>query len=149
MGLGTTISIENLSPSQVWKKLSENSKSALIDCRTDREWAQIGVPNLASADKDVHLIEWRQAPDMRINPDFATQVDNAFGGNYPDHIYFICRSGARSLEAAAHLQNILSSNNIDCTCVNVAEGFEGDPGPDGQRGTVSGWKFNNLPWQKS
>ena len=139
--------IENLPPKPVWTDLSENENTALVDVRTTQEWAGIGRPDLGSIGKTVHYVEWRRAPDMSINPAFAAELDAAMGGTYPDRLYFLCRSGARSLEAAAYIQDILSSKGIDCTCVNVAEGFEGDPGPSGARGTVNGWQYNQLPWQ--
>jgi len=145
---GGAISIENKSPNDVWNELSKEKNAALVDCRTAREWEVIGAPDLQSIDKNTHLVEWRSAPDMSVNPNFIDQLDEVFGGTYPDKIFFICRSGARSFEAATVVQNALTSRNIVCECVNVAEGVEGDPGPGGERSTVNGWKFNNLPWQK-
>ena len=140
-------SIENLPPNPVWTELSENQNSALVDVRTAQEWAGIGRPDLSDLDKAVAFVEWRRAPDMSINPDFAADLENKLGGTFPDRLFFLCRSGARSLEAAAYIQDILSSKGIDCACVNVAEGFEGDPGPTGARATVNGWQFHQLPWQ--
>ena len=148
MSGGQTISIDNFSPTDVWSTLKDNPKSALVDCRTKEEWATIGTPDLSSIDRDVHLIEWRMQPSMTPNPSFLDELDAALGETYPDQLFFICRSGARSLEAAAHVQNIISSRHKNCVCINVAEGFEGDPGPSGARATLNGWKFNNLPWQK-
>lgn len=84
---------------------------------------------------------------MSVNAAFFEEIEAAFNGVYPEHMFFICRSGARSFEAATYVQNQLASKNINCVCVNVAEGFEGDPDSGGQRGVVNGWKFNNLPWQ--
>lgn len=139
--------IENLPPLSVWAALSENKNTALVDVRTEQEWNGIGRPDLGSLDKTAVFVEWRQAPDMSINPLFAAKLDDAFSGDYPEKLFFICRSGARSLEAAAHVQEILSSKGIDCECVNVAEGFEGDPGPTGARGTVNGWQYHQLSWQ--
>ena len=147
MNVGQTISIENVQPKAAWEHLENNKNSSLIDCRTRFEWETIGVPDLTEIDGEAHLVEWRKQPDMGVNPDFLSELDAAFDGAYPEHLFFICRSGARSLEAAAFVQNQLASKNINCVCVNVAEGFEGDPGPGGERGVVNGWKFNNLPWK--
>jgi len=144
---GQTISIENVPPKAAWDHLKAHKNSALVDCRTQFEWDTIGVPDLTGIDSAAHLIEWRKQPDMSVNPAFLEELDAGLNGAYPEHIFFICRSGARSFEAAAYVQNQLASKDISCTCVNVAEGFEGDPDPGGQRGVVNGWKFNNLPWQ--
>lgn len=148
MTAASTFSIENKSPSTVWEELQINKNSALVDCRTNQEWDVIGTPDLSSINKETQFVEWRKAPDMSINSTFANDIKDAFDGSFPETIFFICRSGARSLEAAAFVQNLLSSAKVECTCVNVAEGFEGDPGPNGIRGTINGWKFNNLPWNK-
>lgn len=148
MTVSGSLQIAEQTPETAWNSLDKNSNSALIDCRTKYEWDVIGIPNLDDIGKTTHLVEWRRQPDMSQNPDFASQVDEALGGTYPDQLFFICRSGARSLEAAIHVQDFLSSKNIDCECINVAEGFEGDPGPDGQRGTLNGWKARDLPWKQ-
>lgn len=147
MSDGTSTSVENVSPKVVWARLSENQNAALVDVRTAQEWEVIGRPDLGELGKSVGFVEWRMAPDMRINPDFAAQLEAHLGGSYPDELFFICRSGARSLEAATYIQDILSSKGTNCRCVNVAEGFEGDPGPTGARGTVNGWQFHQLTWQ--
>lgn len=147
MAEGQAISIENVSPQAAWDDLSKNKTSALVDCRTQLEWDTIGVPDLAGNDSAALLIEWRKQPDMSVNPTFLEQLEAGFDGALPERIYFLCRSGARSLEAAAYVQNQLASKKSNCVCINVAEGFEGDPNPEGQRGVVNGWKFNNLPWQ--
>lgn len=145
-GVAST-NVDNVAPPEVWADLSNNQKTALVDVRTAQEWAGIGRPDLSGIGKNAIFVEWRSAPDMRINPDFATQLDQQLGGDYPDRLFFLCRSGARSLEAATTIQEILSSKGIECRCVNVAEGFEGDPGPTGARGTVNGWQYHQLPLQ--
>jgi len=144
---GQAISIENVPPQAAWDHLSSNKNSALVDCRTQFEWDTIGVPDLTGIDSVALLIQWRQQPDMSVNTAFIDEIDAKFNGAYPESLFFICRSGARSFEAATFVQNQLASKNIDCVCINVAEGVEGDPGPDGQRGVVNGWKSKKLPWQ--
>ena len=148
MGGEASEMIKNTPPTEVWNELLSIADSALVDCRTMQEWDLIGTPDLQSIDKEAHLVEWRSKPNMDINPDFADQLGAALNGNFPSKIFFLCRSGARSYEAATVVQDYISRSNISCECINVAEGFEGDPGPDGQRGTVNGWKFNNLPWKQ-
>lgn len=147
MANDTFIRVENVAPPEVWADLSNNQKTAMVDVRTSQEWAHIGRPDLSELGKETLYVEWRQAPDMRVNHAFATQLNEQLAGQYPDRLFFLCRSGARSLEAATTIQEILSSKGIECTCINVAEGFEGDPGPSGARGTVNGWQYHQLPWQ--
>ena len=143
---GHNILVPDMSPEDAWTQLSENKKAALVDCRTTREWDAIGVPDLSRIDRAMYLVEWRQAPDMAVNSAFAQQMDDATGGEYPETLFFICRSGARSKEAATFMQDILSSKSVNCSCVNVAEGFEGTQTPEIIAARSSGWRNKNLPW---
>ena len=143
---GQNILIPDMSPEDAWSQLSENKNAALVDCRTSREWDAIGVPDLSRIDRAMYLVEWRQAPDMAVNSAFAQQMDDATGGDYPECLFFICRSGARSKEAATFMQEILSSKSVNCSCVNVAEGFEGTQTPEIIAARTSGWRNKNLPW---
>ena len=57
--------------------------------------------------------------------------------------FLICRSGARSHDAANFLQKKNGFNSV----YNVINGFEGIKNKYGQREKkISGWKFENLPW---
>ena len=58
-------------------------------------------------------------------------------------LYFICRSGARSLAAAQTAQAAGYRKSF-----NVADGFEGPPDASGHRGTVAGWKAEGMPWRQ-
>jgi rhodanese-related sulfurtransferase len=139
------IAISDMLPEDVWAELSKSKSSALVDCRTQMEWARIGTPDLSQIDAAMYLVEWRSAPDMSVNASFAEEMDAATGGAYPSKLYFICRSGVRSKEAAHHMQEVLSSKSIDCTCINVAEGFEGTQTPEIIAAGTSGWQNKNLP----
>ena len=137
--------IKDVSPTETWAALADGNY-ALVDCRTAHEWNVIGVPDLSELGKTVYRVEWKQAPDMSINPEFKTELEQALGGTLPERIYFICRSGARSKEAATYIQDALSSSDSVCECINVAEGFEGDPDASGIRGQINGWQARGLPW---
>ena len=67
----------------------------------------------------------------------------------PGHLFFICRSGSRSLAAARLVAARTLGEGRPVECVNVAEGFEGDLDGEGHRGTVNGWKVAGLPWRQS
>ena len=137
---GISQPIKDALPEEVWSDLQNNTNAMLVDCRTSQEWQVIGRPDLSGIGGDVHLVEWKQAPAMAVNPNFAAELEQSVKGNYPATLYFICRSGARSREAATYIQDHLSSRSIQCTCVNVAEGFEGKGGAG-----PSGWRDKNLP----
>jgi len=65
----------------------------------------------------------------------------ALGVQLDDDLYFICRSGSRSMAAA----KAMAKAGYRC-CHNVASGFEGPLDDLRHRGTVGGWKATGLPW---
>jgi rhodanese-related sulfurtransferase len=133
--------IEDVSPAQAWEALLTDPNARLVDVRTEAEWQHIGLPDLSPAGKETILIQWQVAPTMRINPSFIEDL-KAAGLSPGHHIYFICRSGVRSLAAAEAARAAGLPN-----AYNVADGFEGPPDHQGRRGTVAGWQASDLPWR--
>ena len=134
--------IENVSPAKAWDKLQADPQAQLVDVRTDVEWAYVGVPDLAAIGKQAVLIPWQVFPSMRENAGFVEELQKA--GFTPDHhIYFLCRSGVRSLAAEQALQ-MSGFPHV----YNVADGFEGPVDADGHRGSAAGWKAEGLPWRQ-
>ena len=134
--------VENVPPVRVWEALQRDPKAQLVDVRTDAEWNFVGLPDLSSAGKQVVPIQWQVYPTMARNTAFIDQLQEA--GFTPDHhIYFICRSGQRSLHAAQAAQQAGFPH-----AYNVADGFEGAVDAHGHRGVASGWKAEGLPWRQ-
>ena len=134
--------VQNVAPTQTWEALAQDPAARLVDVRTDMEWTTIGVPDLTGAGKEAILISWQVAPAMQRNPGFEAQLRDA--GLDPDHkIYFLCRSGVRSMAAA---EAALAAGYKHA--FNVADGFEGPPDSSGQRGTTAGWQADRLPWKR-
>ena len=134
--------VQNVAPTQTWEALAQDPAARLVDVRTDMEWTTIGVPDLTTAGKEAILISWQVAPAMQRNPGFEAQLRDA--GLDPDHkIYFLCRSGVRSMAAA---EAALAAGYKHA--FNVADGFEGPPDSSGQRGTTAGWQADRLPWKR-
>lgn len=132
---------------ETWESLKDNKGARLVDVRTTREWETIGVPDLSSIGKDAIFVEWQKFPDMGLNPEFTAQVNEALsaeGITKDDPIYFLCRSGARSQGAASAMTAFGYKNSY-----NILSGFEGSPNATGQRGTVNGWQFDQLPMKKT
>ena len=134
--------VEDVAPEQAWQALADNPDAQMVDVRTDAEWTYVGLPDLSSLDKRVRLIAWQAFPTGAANPLFLQQLDGA-GLKAADDIYFICRSGARSL-AAAEAAQAVGYDRV----YNVADGFEGPPDEQGHRGGVAGWKAIGLPWRQ-
>jgi rhodanese-related sulfurtransferase len=132
--------VENVAPSQTWEALKTDPNAQLVDVRTDVEWNFVGVPDLNEAGKQAVLIPWQVYPTMQRNQSFEDKLRQA--GITPDHrVYFICRSGARSM-AAAEAARAAGFPQV----FNVADGFEGPLDGDGHRGNAAGWKASGLPW---
>ena len=133
--------IKNISSQKCFEKLSTEINSQLIDVRTKPEWTYVGVPDLSSINKNVIFVSWQVYPEMRINKFFENQILES-NIKKDDNLYFICRSGNRSNNAAEFLTSRGFSN-----CFNVIDGFEGKLNHERQRSLIDGWQFNNLPWK--
>jgi rhodanese-related sulfurtransferase len=148
-GRGSPTRIGSVNPSEAWDRLGQGRDSALVDVRTWAEWNFVGIPDLTGLDKAPVCVEWAVYPDMSNNPRFVAALMEEFGGSAPSELYFICRSGARSLRAAEAVASHLSEIGQEAACFNVAEGFEGDLDPMGHRGGLNGWKARGLAWRQS
>lgn len=134
--------VENVPPTQTWEALKADPQAQLVDVRTDVEWNFVGVPDLGDAGKQAVLLPWQTYPTMQRNPAFEEQLKQA--GFTADHrIYFLCRSGARSMAAAQAAQAAGYPHVF-----NVSDGFEGPLDEGGHRGGVAGWKADGLPWRQ-
>ena len=134
--------IEDIEPGKVWDALVADPKAQLCDVRTDAEWNFVGIPDLHSLGREPVLIPWQVYPTMQRNGGFLDHLREA--GLTPETpVYFLCRSGARSL-AAAQAAAAAGFTQV----YNIADGFEGPLDPEGHRGKVGGWKAQGLPWQQ-
>lgn len=135
-------SVPDVTAQQAWDAIRTDPDAALVDVRTDAEWNFVGLPELGEAGKQPLLIPWQVYPSMQVNGAFAEHLRKA--GLTPEHkLYFLCRSGARSLAAGQAAQEAGFPHAF-----NVADGFEGPVDPVGHRGTAGGWKAEGLPWRQ-
>ncbi|RED18549.1 rhodanese-like domain-containing protein [Pontivivens insulae] len=141
--------IEQFTPTEAYEALREDETAALVDVRSRAEWTFVGLPDLAELGRDTILAEWRQFPGMTPNPSFLDDMTRQMGGTTPQTVLFICRSGARSQDAAIAVSQLMEEAGTPIRCINVAEGFEGDLDGSGKRGGLNGWKAANLPWKQS
>ena len=136
-------------PQTVATMLSELDSAALIDVRTRAEWAFTGVADIGATNHPLWTVEWVSFPDMKPNGAFLDQMIAQAGGALPENLFFICRSGARSMAAARLVAAAAKENGWTVSCCNVAEGFEGDLDASAHRGTTNGWKARGLPWRQT
>lgn len=144
-----TNSINDVNPTDAWDGLKNASDAVLIDVRTRVEWSFIGVPDLSELGMQPMLVEWKMSHNMQVNDNFAQEVLEHLDGAAPSKAYFLCRSGARSLEAAHLMSQVFEANGQTVECINVAEGFEGDLDSFSHRGVINGWKARGLAWRQS
>jgi len=125
-----------LLPMEAYRVLQEHAQAQLVDVRSRAELDWVGrIPGATE-------IELRSYPNMQPNPNFLDQLIQQTDKTLP--VLFICRSGARSNQAAA-----MAADMDFAECYNILEGFEGDRDENGQRGKASGWKAAGLPWVQS
>lgn len=139
--------VDEVDVATAWKGLQENPRAQLVDVRTRAEWTYVGIPDLGPLGKRAVLVEWQAFPDQSVDPRFAERLANelkALGVQSDDDLFFICRSGSRSLAAARAMAEAGFR-----ACHNVSEGFEGPLDDARHRGTLQGWKAIGLPWQQS
>lgn len=134
--------VEDVDPKQVWDALRTDEKARLVDVRTDAEWAYVGMPDLDETGQEPVLIPWQVFPAMQVNEAFTDHLRQS-GLSPENRIYFLCRSGARSLAAARAAQAAGFPH-----AYNIKDGFEGPPDAEGHRGRVAGWKAEGLPWRQ-
>ena len=122
-----------LTPKEAYEIWRAGPGAKLVDVRTRAEWDWVG--RIPGAEE----IEWMSYPTNQPNSHFLAQLKQQVD---PEAlVMFICRSGARSHNAAS-----LASQAGYTEAYNVLEGFEGDKDANGHRGKIGGWRFAGLPW---
>jgi rhodanese-related sulfurtransferase len=137
-------SVDDVDVEAAWQVLKSRARSQLIDVRTPAEWTYVGLPDLGCLSKRAVLVEWQTFPDRTVDPRFVERLEGelkALGVKPEDDLFFICRSGGRSLAAAKAMAAMGYG-----ACHNVAGGFEGPLDDERHRGSVGGWKAAGLPW---
>lgn len=139
-------SVDEVTVEAAWRDLATRPQAQLIDVRTRAEWTYVGIPDLGPVGKRPILVEWQSFPDQAVDPRFVERLIGelkAAGAGSEDDLFFICRSGGRSLAAAKAMAEAGYT-----ACHNVAGGFEGPLDKDRHRGSAGGWKAAGLPWQQ-
>jgi len=130
----------DVTPTEAYAAVTASEDAVLVDVRTRAEWAYVGVPQLDSQRRPV-FVEWQRYPDGSVNDAFVDEL-RAAGVGEGTSIFFVCRSGVRSIAAA----EAATAAGLG-PAYNVLEGFEGPHDAAGHR-TVAGWKVAGLPWKQ-
>ncbi|GAC59006.1 hypothetical protein GOHSU_67_00080 [Gordonia hirsuta DSM 44140 = NBRC 16056] len=131
----------DVTPRQAWEALREDPKAVLVDCRTSAEWSFVGVPDVSTLGKETVFVEWVGFPGGLPNTRFVEQLREAGIGDEAA-VYFLCRSGARSIGSA----EAATAAGIT-EAYNILDGFEGALDAQGHRGST-GWRAEGLPWRQ-
>lgn len=122
-----------VTPVEAFRFLQAN-QGILVDVRTPQEWQGVGIANLENSVGSAVCISWKTLPDFTINPNFSRELAASVAAK-DTPLFFLCRSGGRSLDAA-----VTMSAEGYRYCFNVTGGFEGD-----HHGSMPGWKSLGLP----
>jgi rhodanese-related sulfurtransferase len=132
----------DISPAAAYGFMLEN-ESLLVDVRTLPEWQFVGIPDASATKANMLTVSWKLYPTFALNPEFLPAVVSETKNRKDLPIFFICRSGGRSLDAAV----ALTAQGYNY-CFNISGGFEGEPNAQSHRGADSGWKASQLPWKQ-
>ena len=112
--------------------IKNNSKSVLLDVRTQEEWDDVGKPDGEKIGLKTYFLSIQFGNERIFNENFIQEFKN-LGINQDKNILVICRSGTRS-QFVAELLN----QKENYTCINISDGFEGNQ-------ENVGWKRCGLP----
>ena len=119
--------IKQITCKEIKDYLKKNTKSVLLDVRTQEEWDNDGKPDGDKIGLKTYFLEIRRDAFF----DFVQEFKN-FNINQDKEILVICKSGERSQISA----ELLFKENYKS--INISDGFMGS-----QEGV--GWKKSDLP----
>ncbi len=134
----------DVSAAEAYEVLASEDDAVLVDVRTKAEWTFVGIPDLSALGKSAALVEWISFPSMGQNKAFLSDLERLVPGAREKAVFFMCRSGGRSRNAA-----IAAAAHGFTRAYNIDSGFEGPLDGDRHRGGVNGWKATGLPWAQS
>ena len=129
--------MRHLSPRDAWALVQAQPNALFVDVRMEIESLYVGRP------PGVENIPWYEYPDLTANPTAFSAAVEREAGSKTRTVVLICRSGKRTVEAGQALEAAGFSD-----VVNVLHGFEGELDDRFHRSTVSGWRFEGLPWEQ-
>jgi rhodanese-related sulfurtransferase len=129
--------VKHLEPRAAWQEIQNTPNALFVDVRMEIESLYVGRP------PGVENIPWYEYPDLQANPAQFAQLVEREAGDKNRPVYLICRSGKRTVEAGEVLEAAGFTH-----VVNILHGFEGELNATFHRSTVSGWRFDGLPWEQ-
>ena len=129
--------MKNLQPKEAWTWLQSHPDALFVDVRMEIESLYVGRP------PGVVHVPWYEYPDLQPDPlKFADAVAReATGKQQP--VLLICRSGKRTQDA---VKALVAAGFSDVQ--HIVHGFEGELDAHFRRSSLSGWRFEGLPWEQ-
>ena len=117
--------------------MQAHPESLFVDVRMEIESLYVGRP------PNVVNVPWYEYPDLQ--PDAQKFADAVLreGTGKDQPVLLICRSGKRTQDAGKALEAAGFSD-----VQHVVHGFEGELDEQFRRSTLSGWRFEGLPWEQ-
>ena len=88
-------------------------------------------------------VPWYDYPDLQPNAQQFAEIITGESTGKDQPLLLICRSGQRTIAAGKVLEDAGFSN-----VQHVVHGFEGELNEQFKRSTLSGWRFDGLPWEQ-
>ena len=141
--------VGNITAKESFDELISSTDSVLIDVRSSRELCVDGVAVLENHPEKLLFCEWRSENPQNEKRKFLDDLFARINFQLTSRLYFICRSGIRSLEAASYVGNELSKTGVNIMCLNISDGFEGNALKMFGFGERNGLKAAGLPVSKA
>lgn len=129
--------MKNLQPQEAWTWLQAHPDRLFVDVRMEIESLYVGRP------PGVVNVPWYEYPDLQADAQKFSDAVTCEADGKGQPVLLICRSGKRTLDAGKALEAAGFSN-----VQHVVHGFEGDLDERFRRSTLSGWRFEGLPWEQ-
>ena len=124
-------------PSPIYTRAKALPAVLFVDVRMEIESLYVGRP------PGVVNVPWYEYPELQADPAaFAAAVARE-AQDKTQPVLLICRSGQRTVDAGKALEDAGFAN-----VAHVVHGFEGELDAQFRRSTLSGWRFEGLPWEQ-
>lgn len=129
--------MKNLQPQEAWQYVQSQSDVLFVDVRMEIESLYVGRP------PGVVNVPWYEYPELQADPAAFVAAVAREAQDKTQPVLLICRSGQRTLDAGKALEDAGFAN-----VAHVVHGFEGELNAQFRRSTLSGWRFDGLPWEQ-
>ena len=129
--------MKHLQPQEAWQYVQSQPDVLFVDVRMEIESLYVGRP------PGVVNVPWYEYPELQADPAGFVQAVTQEAKDKTQPVLLICRSGQRTLDAGKALEDAGFAN-----VAHVVHGFEGELDAQFRRSTLSGWRFEGLPWEQ-